>query len=354
MRVDAFDFELPEDRIALRPVSPRDTARLLVVHGAEFGDRHVRDLPKLLQPGDLMVFNDTRVLPAALEGIRSRGEAEARIHSNLHKRVDQARWKAFVRPAKRLRPGDVISFWRAGSMRLSSTWRVAKRSWRSRSKALFWMRRSISVVRCRCRPTSRQNAPWTHKTRTTISPYLPEKDGSVASPTASLHFTSDLMDSLAERGVDTAFLTLHVGAGTFLPVKADDTDDHAMHAEFGVVPDTVVDAVARCRARGGQVIAVGTTVLRLLETAADGAGGVKPWSGETDIFITPGFAFHAVDVLMTNFHLPRSTLFMLVSAFCGLETMKSAYAHAIEAGYRFYSYGDASLLFRSQDKQARP
>jgi S-adenosylmethionine:tRNA ribosyltransferase-isomerase len=353
MRVDAFDFELPEDRIALRPVSPRDTARLLVVHGAEFGDRHVRDLPKLLQPGDLMVFNDTRVLPAALEGIRSRGEAEARIHSNLHKRVDQARWKAFVRPAKRLRPGDVISFgggldatvehMAGGEAQLAFSVEGAVLDEAINQRGAMPLPPYITAKRA----VDAQDAD-------DYQPIFAREDGSVASPTASLHFTSDLMDSLAERGVDTAFLTLHVGAGTFLPVKSDDTEDHAMHAEFGVVPDTVVDAVARCRARGGQVIAVGTTVLRLLETAADGAGGVKPWSGETDIFITPGFAFHAVDVLMTNFHLPRSTLFMLVSAFCGLETMKSAYAHAIEAGYRFYSYGDASLLFRSQDKQARP
>lgn len=351
MRVDAFDFQLPDDLIALRPVSPRDAARMLVVRGGQLADHQVSALPDLLQPGDLMVFNNTRVLPAALEGVRHRGDAQARIHVNLHKRLDPARWKAFVRPAKRLKPGDTVTFGEGLEARVDAVvGGEAQFSFSAQGSAL-----DAAIDQRGAMPLP----PYITAKRAVdaqdgddYQPIFAKEDGSVASPTASLHFTLGLLDALAHRGVETAFLTLHVGAGTFLPVKADDTEDHAMHGEFGVVPDTVAEAIAACRERGGRVIAVGTTVLRLLETAADGQGGVAPWSGETDIFITPGFQFQVADVLMTNFHLPRSTLFMLVSAFCGLDLMKFAYAHAIETGYRFYSYGDASLLFRDQTPQA--
>jgi S-adenosylmethionine:tRNA ribosyltransferase-isomerase len=348
MRVDAFDFELPDDRIALRPVSPREAARLLVVQPSGLSDRIVGDLPELLEPGDLLVFNNTRVLPAALSGVRRRGDAEARIHANLHKRLDEACWLAFVRPAKRLKAGDVISF--GGRLEAEVTALFGGEARLQFAISGPALDQAINVQGAMpLPPYITAKRPVDAADVEDYQPVFAQEDGSVASPTASLHFTPALLKTLEQRGVEQAFVTLHVGAGTFLPVKAEDTEDHQMHAEFGVVPDDVVEAIARCRARGGRVVAVGTTVLRLLETAADGKDGVRSWSGETDIFITPGFAFQAVDILMTNFHLPRSTLFMLVSAFSGVETMRSAYAHAIENGYRFFSYGDSSLLFR-QDR----
>lgn len=353
MRVDAFDFELPEDRIALRPVSPRDAARMLVVRDGAFADRQVRDLPDLLKPGDVLVLNDTRVLPAALDGVRWRGETHAQIHANLHKRADAAAWRAFVRPAKRLKAGDVVDFGDGLEATVDSLAGGEAQLRFSVSGAAL----DEAINRRGAMPlppyiTAKRAVD--DRDRSDYQPVFARQDGSVASPTASLHFTPELLDALRDKGVEMTFLTLHVGAGTFLPVKAEDTDDHTMHAEFGVVPEAAASAIAACRSRDGRVIAVGTTVLRLLESAADGAGGVRPWSGETDIFITPGFTFQVADALMTNFHLPRSTLFMLVSAFCGLETMKAAYAHAIAAQYRFYSYGDASLLFRRKGGEAAP
>ena len=353
MRVDAFDFELPEDRIALRPVSPRDAARMLVVRDGAFADHQVRDLPDLLKPGDILVLNDTRVLPAALDGVRWRGETHAQIHANLHKRVDAAAWRAFVRPAKRLKAGDVVDFGDGLEAMIDSlAGGEAQLRFSVSGPALDEAINRRGAMPLPPYITAKRAVD--DRDRSDYQPVFARQDGSVASPTASLHFTPELLDALRDKGVEMAFLTLHVGAGTFLPVKAEDTDDHTMHAEFGVVPDAAASAIAACRSRGGRVIAVGTTVLRLLESAADGAGGVRPWSGETDIFITPGFTFQVADALMTNFHLPRSTLFMLVSAFCGLETMKAAYAHAIAAEYRFYSYGDASLLFRRKGGEAAP
>ncbi|MEM8876921.1 MAG: tRNA preQ1(34) S-adenosylmethionine ribosyltransferase-isomerase QueA [Pseudomonadota bacterium] len=353
MRVDSFDFELPEDRIALRPASPRDAARMLVVKDGEFTDGNVRVLPELLRQGDLLVLNDTRVLPAALEGVRWRGETHARIYVNLHKRTDASAWRAFVRPAKRLKAGDVIDFGDGLEATIDS---IA-----GGEAHLFFSISGTALDEAVNQRGAMPLPPYItakravdERDRSDYQPVFAREEGSVASPTASLHFTPDLLNALSEAGVQTAFLTLHVGAGTFLPVKSDDTDDHTMHAEFGVVPEAAASAIAQCRARRGRVIAVGTTVLRLLESAADGEGGAVPWSGETDIFITPGFEFQVADILMTNFHLPRSTLFMLVSAFCGLETMKAAYAHAIQSGYRFYSYGDASLLFRHGADEAAP
>jgi S-adenosylmethionine:tRNA ribosyltransferase-isomerase len=342
MRVDLFDFDLPPERIALRPVRPRDAARMLVVRGADasFEDAGVRDLPQLLRAGDVLVFNDTRVIPAQLEGIRG----EARIGATLHKRVDLRRWQAFIRNAKRLREGDAITF-PAGVSAVAET-RHADGSF----TLAFAGDEPVEVLLERAG-------------RMPLPPYIAQKrggadeadkadyqtmfareDGAVAAPTASLHFTPELLAALDAAGVLSATLTLHVGAGTFLPVKVDDTADHAMHAEFGRIPAETAAMLNEARAKGGRIIAAGTTALRLLESAADEDGTIHPFAGDTAIFITPGYRFRAVDGLMTNFHLPKSTLFMLVSALMGRERMQAAYAHAIAHEYRFYSYGDSSLL----------
>ena len=347
MRVDLFDFELPQELIALRPAAPRDSARMLVVRGdAPFEDRIARDLPAMLEPGDVLVFNDTRVIPAQLEGTRG----EARVGATLHKRIDLRRWQAFVRNAKRLREGDRIAFG-AGVTAIAEA-RHADGSF----TLAFEGEEPVEILLER---TGRMPLPpyiagkreTDERDREDYQTMFAREDGAVAAPTAALHFTPGLMAALAERGVKSETLTLHVGAGTFLPVKAEDTRDHAMHAEWGRIEAATAARLNAARAAGKRVIAVGTTSLRLLESAADpgsgaGAGGgtIRAFEGDTAIFITPGYKFRAIDGLMTNFHLPRSTLFMLVSALMGRERMQAAYAHAIAEKYRFYSYGDASLL----------
>ncbi|MEN3973685.1 tRNA preQ1(34) S-adenosylmethionine ribosyltransferase-isomerase QueA [Emcibacter sp. SYSU 3D8] len=351
MKVSDFDFNLPEDRIALRPARPRDAARMLVISEDELLDAGVADLPGLLCAGDVMVFNDTRVIPARLYGIRradgTRGEA--RIELLLHKRVDEQEWQAFARPGKRLRPGDDIHMGDlVGTVMMKG----------DGGELLVRFDRSGRDLDLAILETGEMPLPpYIAGKRATDEGDLADyqtmfaaRDGAVAAPTASLHFTEGLMGRLAEAGIGHVTLTLHVGAGTFLPVKAEDTRDHRMHAEWGEITPETARHLNDVRRNGGRIVAVGTTSLRLLESAADESGTIQPFADETDIFITPGYRFRAVDVLMTNFHLPRSTLFMLVSAFAGLEVMKGAYRHAIDAGYRFYSYGDASLIFPAQER----
>ncbi len=353
MRVDEFDFDLPEDRIALRPTEPRDSARLLTVRPSEpqpLADRGVRDLPDLLRPGDCLVFNNTRVLPAQLHGERTgAGGAVARIGITLHKRLGPAEWRAFARPAKRLAAGDSIVFADGFSARVTDKADGGEIGLAFACEAASFedclQRHGVvplpPYIASRRAPDARDLADY----QTVYSRHA----GAVAAPTAGLHFTETLLAALTERGVGTAFLTLHVGAGTFLPVKADDTADHRMHSEWGEISAETAARLNALRAEGGRIVAVGTTAMRLLESAAGDDGVIRPFSGDTDIFITPGYRFKAVDLLMTNFHLPRSTLFMLVSAFSGLDMMKRAYAHAIAENYRFYSYGDSSLLWPASE-----
>lgn len=340
MRVDSFDFTLPPDNIALRPARPRDAARMLVVRGtAPFADAGVLDLPGLLNPGDCLIFNDTRVIPAQLEGRRG----EARIGATLHRRLGPRHWAAFVRNAKRVRTGDVIEF-------AQGVTAVSEGRDEDGAVILFFPGDEpveLLLERAGTMPLPPYIAgkrPTDDADRDDYQTMFAAEPGAVAAPTAALHFTPRLMAALAERGIGQETVTLHVGAGTFLPVKADDTEGHRMHAEWGRIDAATADRLNAVRAGGGRLVAVGTTSLRLLESAADGDGLIRPFEDETRIFITPGYRFRGVDALMTNFHLPRSTLFMLVSALMGLETMQDAYAHAIAAGYRFYSYGDACLL----------
>ncbi len=356
MRVDLFDFELPENRIALRPAEPRDAARLLFVRpGVPFADRAVRDLPELLQPGDVLVFNDTKVIPAQLKGIRQRGEAAAHVDATLHMRVAPDRWLAFLRPAKRVMAGDRIRFGHDGRACFLGALDAAVVEKGEAGEALLAFDLSGSVLdealhavgHIPLPPYISSKRPDDERDRTDYQTVYARDEGAVAAPTAGLHFTPDLFATLDRRGIERRFVTLHVGAGTFLPVKAEDTKDHRMHAEIGHISQETAAALNAARARGARIVAVGTTSLRLLESAAREDGAIEAWSGPTDIFITPGYRFRTADALMTNFHLPRSTLFMLVSAFAGMETMGAAYRHAIEHGYRFYSYGDASLLFRN-------
>ena len=358
MRVELFDFELPEERIALRPARPRDAARMLVVRpgGApQLEDCVVRDLPDLLRPGDALVLNDTKVIPARLWGLRTRGEASARIEILLHKREGGERWRAFARPAKRLAVGDRIRFGEdSESMAclLASLDAEVEEKGEGGEVLLRFAFTGPALDEAIARFGEMPLPPYIEgrraadeRDRADYQTVYAMTEGAVAAPTAGLHFTDELFRRIEERGVTRHTVTLHVGAGTFLPVKADDVSEHRMHAEWGTVSRETADGLNATRARGGRIIPVGTTSLRLLETAARGDGTIAPFSGETDIFITPGHRFRAADLLMTNFHLPRSTLFMLVSAFSGLETMKAAYAHAIAEGYRFYSYGDACLLY---------
>ena len=359
MKVDLFDFDLPDERIALRPANPRDTARMLVV-GTDgvFGDRNVFDLPKLLRAGDALVFNDTKVIPAQLHGIRTRGENRSGVDATLHMRVAPDRWRAFMRPAKRLAVGDRVAFGHTAEACmigvLDAT--VVEKGEAGEVELAFDLSGAFldealhAVGHIPLPPYIASKRPEDAQDRSDYQTIYAGQEGAVAAPTAGLHFTPDLMRSLDEAGVSRHFVTLHVGAGTFLPVKADDTADHKMHAEIGVVTEEVAACLNAVRARGGRIVSVGTTSLRLLESAADTDGTIRPWRGPTDIFITPGYRFRTVDILMTNFHLPRSTLFMLVSAFAGFQTMHDAYAHAISDGYRFYSYGDSSLLFRNDDQ----
>lgn len=349
MRVDAFDFALPPDRIALRPARPRDAARLLVVRpDAALHDAVIGDLPALLRAGDVLVVNDTRVIPARLAGSRTRGEAVARIEATLHKREADDAWRAFVRPAKKLEIGDRVTFGATPTDALDA--QVAARGEGGEVVfrfALAGAALDAGIARAGVMPLPPYIAARREPGTADAADYqtmFADRPGAVAAPTAGLHFTPALADAAEKRGVDVVRVTLHVGAGTFLPVKVEDTADHRMHAEWGSVGEAAAERLNAVRARGGRIVAVGTTALRILETAATPDGTVRPFAGDTAIFITPGYRFKAVDLLMTNFHLPRSTLFMLVAAFSGLETMQRAYAHAIASGYRFYSYGDACLL----------
>jgi S-adenosylmethionine:tRNA ribosyltransferase-isomerase len=390
MRTDLFDFDLPPDRIALRPANPRDSARLMVVrprghqtpltpaqagvqggvggdrvcagtNGESLEDRHIRDLPDLLEPGDCLVVNDSKVIAARLKGRRiGRGDAEPAIEATLHKRLDGSTWRAFVRPAKKLEPGDRLRFGtegrvcflgqldaevlhkdEGGDVTLSFSFHGPVLDQAIAERGALPLPPYIASKR----ETDEQD-------QTDYQTIFANEEGSVAAPTAGLHFTDRLLERLAERGVGLHKLTLHVGAGTFLPVKADDTEGHTMHAEFGTVSAEAAAALNAARAKGGRIVAVGSTALRLLESAAGEDGRLMPFSGETSIFITPGYRFRAVDLMLTNFHLPRSTLFMLVSAFSGLDVMRRAYEHAVNGGYRFYSYGDACLLFPARAPDA--
>jgi S-adenosylmethionine:tRNA ribosyltransferase-isomerase len=349
MKVDAFDFDLPPESIALHPAEPRDSARMLVVRpGEPLLDGHVRDLLTILRPGDVLVVNDTRVLPAELTGSRIRGELKAGVSFNLHKRVDASSWKAFARPAKKLEIGDRLELGDDGSIVAT----VADKGEAGEVMLRFDLSGAEldEIIKAHgampLPPYIGLKRGLEDRDKSDYQTVYAAKDGAVAAPTAGLHFTPELLDELTALGVTIERVTLHVGAGTFLPVKAEDTADHKMHAEWGELPADVVERILAAKVGGGRLVAVGTTSLRLLETASRD-GELKPFTGDTDIFITPGYRFNAVDVLMTNFHLPRSTLFMLVSAFAGFETMHTAYRHAIADGYRFYSYGDSSLLFRA-------
>jgi S-adenosylmethionine:tRNA ribosyltransferase-isomerase len=350
MRLSDFDFDLPEDRIALRPAHPRDSARMLAV-GADgaLQDRRVRDLPDLLRAGDILVFNDTRVIPARLNGVRARGATTAAVEATLHRRLAPDRWTAFMRPGKRLAPGDPIAFGAAGDLHAE----VVEKGADGEVTLAFALAGADLDAAIAARglmplpPYIAAKRGEDDQDRADYQTVYARHDGSVAAPTAGLHFTPGLLEALTKAGVDSAFVTLHVGAGTFLPVKTDDVAEHRMHAEHGEVSAAVADRLNGARASGGRIVCVGTTALRLLESAADEDGAVRPFAAETRIFITPGYRFRAADGLLTNFHLPRSTLFMLVCAFAGVERMRGAYAHAIGRGYRFYSYGDASLLWRA-------
>lgn len=364
MRLSDFDFDLPEDHIALRPAEPRDAARLLVVRpGEELADHIVSELPDFLRPGDALVFNDTRVIPARLSGLRegrTTGGADGTpvaVEATLHRRVSPSRWSAFMRPGKRLKVGDRVAF---GSRedracdgdRLDAT--VAEKHEGGEVVLAFdvsGLDLDVGVARHGDMPLPPYIAAKRgedERDRADYQTVYAREDGSVAAPTAGLHFTPRLLEALKTKGVSLHFVTLHVGAGTFLPVKTDDVSEHKMHAEFGEVTADVADALNAVRAGGGRIVCVGTTSLRLLESATGEDGIVRPFADETAIFITPGYRFRAADVLMTNFHLPKSTLFMLVSAFAGSATMRAAYEHAISTGYRFYSYGDGSLLFKDE------
>jgi S-adenosylmethionine:tRNA ribosyltransferase-isomerase len=339
MRVDLFDFELPPERIALRPAAPRDAARMLVVDDGTIRDHVVQDLPHMLRPGDCLVFNDTRVIPAQLEGRRG----EARIGATLHKREGPRDWIAFIRNAKRLRIGDRIDFG-------ADVTTIASARHDDGSFSLqFQGDEPVELLleragRMPLPPYIASKRETDARDAADYQTMFAREAGAVAAPTAALHFTPDLLKALEDRGVAHETLTLHVGAGTFLPVKVEDTDDHQMHAEWGRIDAATADRLNAVRASGGRVIAVGTTSLRLIESASGEDGMIRPFEGDTAIFITPGYRFKGIDGLMTNFHLPKSTLFMLVSALMGRDVMQAAYAHAIADGYRFYSYGDASLL----------
>lgn len=344
MRVADFDFDLPADRIALRPARPRDSARLLFVRGKQISDRQMLELPDLLREGDVLVFNDTKVIPAQLEGRRG----EASIGATLHKREGPREWQSFLRNGRRARVGDTIDF---GSGVHAS---VVEKAEDGSALLHFHGDEPVELLLARA---GRMPLPPYIASRRDIDEADKEdyqtmfarEEGAVAAPTAALHFTPRLLDALKTRGIGLETLTLHVGAGTFLPVKSERIDEHKMHAEWGRIDAATAERLNAVRRSGGRLISVGTTSLRLLESAADEGGIIRPFEGDTAIFITPGYRFKAIDGLLTNFHLPRSTLFMLVSALMGLEVMRSAYAHAIASGYRFYSYGDASLLVPSAD-----
>jgi S-adenosylmethionine:tRNA ribosyltransferase-isomerase len=357
MRVDLFDFQLPPERIALAPASPREAARMLVLSadGAAH-DHRIGDLPDFIRPGDAIVVNDTRVIAARLSGIRVRGDSAAHIEATLIKRIDGSRWRAFVRPAKKLNLGERIRFGETSESMAcllgaldAEVEEKGEGGEVTLSFAFHGAALNEAIERLGEMPLppyiAARRAPDAGD-RADYQTLFADEPGAVAAPTAGLHFTPELVARVEAAGATLHKVTLHVGAGTFLPVKVDETQDHVMHAEWGRIDATTAAALNAARAKGGRIVAIGTTSLRLLESAADAAGNIQPFAEETSIFITPGYRFRAVDVLLTNFHLPRSTLFMLVAAFAGLEPMKRAYAHAVDAGYRFYSYGDACLLTR--------
>jgi S-adenosylmethionine:tRNA ribosyltransferase-isomerase len=357
MRTDLFDFELPAGSIALRPASPRDSARMLIVQpDGVLLDGVVADLPLWLEPGDQLVVNDTKVIAANLSGRRIGRDTEPKIEATLIKRLDGSRWQALVKPAKKLSEGDVVRFGNEGKVCLlghldAEVEHKGEDGEVTLSFSFHGPALDQAIADLGAPPLPPYIASKRAPDERDVSDYqtmFAVNEGAVAAPTAGLHFTQALETALRERGVEIHRVTLHVGAGTFLPVKAEDTSGHRMHAEWGTISRTTADALNAARAKGGRIVAVGTTALRLLESATTEDGTIEPFTGETAIFITPGYRFRAVDILLTNFHLPRSTLFMLVSAFSGLDAMKRAYAHAISTGYRFYSYGDACLLFRDK------
>jgi S-adenosylmethionine:tRNA ribosyltransferase-isomerase len=359
MRTDLFDFDLPSELIALRPAIPRDAARLLVVRPGEkkqLEDRVARDLPQLLQPGDQIVVNDTKVIAANLRGRRIGRATEPRIEATLIKRLDGSRWRALVKPAKKLEPGDIVRFGEEGKVCFLGTLDATVEAKGEGGEVTFAFsfhgpvldqaiaeRGSVPLP-----PYIASRRAPDEKDQSDYQTLFAREEGAVAAPTAGLHFTDDLRARLQARSIGMHEVTLHVGPGTFLPVKVEETSDHKMHAEIGMVDARAASALNAARESGRRIVAVGSTSLRLLESAAADDGTLHPFAGETSLFITPGYRFKVVDAMMTNFHLPRSTLFMLVAAFSGLDVMKRAYAHAIASRYRFYSYGDACLLFRSQ------
>ena len=360
MRTDLFDFELPPTSIALRPATPRDSARMLIVQPDDvLRDRVVADLPQWLEPGDQIVVNDTKVIAAQLKGRRVGRGAEAKIEATLIKRLDGSRWQALVKRAKKLLTGDVVRFGNEGRVCLlghldAEVENKGDDGEVTLSFSFHGPALDQAIAELGAAPLPPYIASKRAPDERDVADYqtmFAVNDGAVAAPTAGLHFTPALDAALRMHGVAMHRITLHVGAGTFLPVKAEDTAGHRMHSEWGSVSAETARALNAARAAGGRILAVGTTSLRLLESATAEDGTIESFSGETAIFITPGYRFRAVDMLLTNFHLPRSTLFMLVAAFSGLETMKRAYAHAIESGYRFYSYGDACLLFRDKSHE---
>jgi S-adenosylmethionine:tRNA ribosyltransferase-isomerase len=357
MRTSLFDFDLPPDRVALRPASPRDAARMLVVRPGgtpELEDQGVADLPDLLRSGDALVVNDTKVITARLAGRRIGRATEPKIEATLIKRLDGSHWRAFVRPAKKLEKGDTIRFGDEGKVcflgQLDATVEDKTAGEVTLSFAFHGPVLDQAIAErgdMPLPPYIASKRPPDERDRDDYQTMFAREEGSVAAPTAGLHFTENLLARLQRRGVSLHRVTLHVGPGTFLPVHAEETADHKMHPEFSCVTKANADILNAVHDRGGRIVAVGSTALRLLESAAGEDGIIRPFSDETALFITPGYRFKAADMLMTNFHLPRSTLFMLVAAFSGLDLMRHAYAHAIDAGYRFYSYGDACLLFRA-------
>ncbi len=354
MQVDVFDFELDRDLIAKEPVSPRDHSRLLdLSEPGVIRDRHFYDLPDLLNPGDVLVFNDTKVIPARLYG----AHGEARVEVTLYRPVDGINWWAFVKNSKRLRPGDVVTFYCQEIPAESSDFQAIVIEKKEDDGVMLQFGCQPQHLGAKLEqygsmplpPYIKREKPraglWDrYNDKENYQTVYAKHEGAVAAPTAGLHFTPRVLDALRQKGVREVFLTLHVGAGTFLPVKTEDTKDHKMHAEYGIITDDAVAEINQARREGKRVIAVGTTSLRLLESAADNRGTLHPFAGDTDIFITPGYKFKIVDNLITNFHLPKSTLFMLVCALAGIDRMKEGYAHAIAEKYRFYSYGDSSIL----------
>jgi S-adenosylmethionine:tRNA ribosyltransferase-isomerase len=351
MRVDSFDFELPPERIALRPIAPRDASRMLVIDphaNPPYVDRVIRDLPSQLRAGDLLVVNDTRVIPARLFGRRRRDSADAKIEILLHQRDGDHVWRAFARPAKKLKAGDTISFADDAGHTLEAE---VQGEHHDGEVVLAFSQSGAALDAAIALLGEMPLPPYIAGKRATdaqdrddYQALFAARDGAVAAPTASLHFTPELVAAIEAQGARFVRITLHVGAGTFLPVKAEDTNEHRMHAEWGEVSEAAAAAINQARREGGRIVSIGTTPLRLIESAASDDGTIRPFMGATDIFITPGYRFKGIDLLLTNFHLPKSTLFMLVSAFCGLDVMRAAYAHAIAENYRFYSYGDACLL----------